>query len=69
MTKSDVLNFFKTQQGVAKAMTNAGFPISQAAVSKWPETIPPLRAYQIERITKGELKADDPLLMQLDNAA
>ena len=69
MTKSDVLNVFKTQQGVAQALTKAGFPISQAAVSKWPEVIPQLRAFQIERITKGELKADDPLLMQLDNAA
>ncbi len=59
MTKSDVLNFFQTQQKVAAALSEAGFPISQAAVSKWGEHVPPLRAYQLERITNGKLTADD----------
>ena len=61
MKKSDVLNFFRTQQKVAAALSEAGFPISQAAVSKWGEHVPPLRAYQLERITNGQLKADDAL--------
>ncbi|GAB1072637.1 Cro/CI family transcriptional regulator [Shewanella algae] len=59
MTKTDVLNFFQTQIKVAAALTDAGFPISQAAVSKWGDSVPPLRAYQLERITNGQLKADD----------
>ncbi|AYV12347.1 Cro/CI family transcriptional regulator [Shewanella algae] len=61
MKKSDVLHFFQTQQKVAAALSEAGFPISQAAVSKWGEHVPPLRAYQLERITNGQLKADDAL--------
>ncbi|GAB1059901.1 MULTISPECIES: Cro/CI family transcriptional regulator [Shewanella] len=59
MKKSDVLNFFQTQQKVAASLTEAGFPISQAAVSKWGDNVPPLRAYQLERITNGKLMADD----------
>ncbi|GAB1141637.1 MAG: Cro/CI family transcriptional regulator [Shewanella algae] len=59
MIKIDVLKYFRTQQKVAAALSEAGFPISQAAVSKWGDNVPPLRAYQLERITNGQLKADD----------
>ncbi|WP_335899794.1 Cro/CI family transcriptional regulator [Shewanella algae] len=59
MTKSDVIRFFKTQQSAAEALSSAGFPISQAAISKWQEQIPPLWQYRFERITGGVLKAAD----------
>lgn len=51
--KSHVLAFFGTQRKVAELLN-----ISSVAVSKWDEEIPPLRAYQIERITNGALKAE-----------
>jgi len=60
MTKTDVIRYFKTQEEVAKCLTEAGYEISQAAVSQWKERIPPLRAFQLERITNGKLKADQP---------
>lgn len=69
MLKNDVLKIFKTQRGIAKALTAAGFPISQAAVSKWGDNVPPLRAYQLERITNGELKADVPQNDSINQAA
>ena len=54
MKKTDVLKHF---DGVINTANALG--ISKQAVSKWPDEIPRLRAYQIERITKGQLKADD----------
>lgn len=58
MKKSNVIEHFGSQYRVAKALTDAGYPITQPAVSSWPETIPEKRAYQLERITNGELKAE-----------
>lgn len=54
MKKSAALMHFGSATRVADALG-----ISQAAVSQWPEEIPELRAYQIERITGGALKVDD----------
>ncbi len=56
MKKEQVLRFFGKQKDVARALG-----ISQVAVSKWGEEIPPLRAYQLEQLTKGKLKADSYL--------
>lgn len=58
MKKVDVINHFGTQADVASALSRAGWPISQPAVSKWPENVPELRAFQLERITDGALRAD-----------
>lgn len=60
MKKSEVLNHFGSQRAVAQRLTAAGYPISQPAVCKWPEDVPLLRAFQIERITDGALKAEQP---------
>lgn len=60
MKKSDVLKYFGSQADVAQALTNGGYPISQPAICKWPDDVPPLRAFQIERITNGELTAELP---------
>lgn len=60
MKKIDVLNHFGSQADVASALTAGGYPISQPAICKWPEDVPPLRAFQIERITNGKLSAELP---------
>ncbi|MGB0662808.1 MAG: Cro/CI family transcriptional regulator [Pontibacterium sp.] len=60
MKKSTVIEYFGSQYRLAKALTDAGFPISQPAVSSWPDEIPEKRAYQLERITKGALKFQPP---------
>lgn len=52
MQKSAVLEHFGTVTATAKALG-----ISHVAVSKWDETIPQGRAYQIEVLTGGKLKA------------
>ncbi|MFC5705443.1 Cro/CI family transcriptional regulator [Aeromonas eucrenophila] len=53
MQKNTVLEYFGTVTETAKALG-----ISDVAVSKWNETIPKGRAYQIEVLTGGQLKAD-----------
>ncbi len=53
MNKSDVLSYFGGVAATAKALG-----ISHVAVSKWGYTIPQGRAYQIEVLTGGALKAD-----------
>lgn len=55
MKKSDVIKHFGTVGAVAEALGIKG-----AAVSQWGEQVPMRRAYQIERITNGELKAEEP---------
>lgn len=56
MKPKDLLDFFETQLGVAKALG-----ISPPSVNRWFTTgkIPLLRQYQIEKVTKGALKADE----------
>jgi len=53
MKKTDVINYFGTQEKTAQALN-----ISQVSVSRWGEYIPRLRAYEIERLTNGKLKAE-----------
>lgn len=55
MKKATVIEYFGKVTDTAKALG-----ISHAAVSKWGENIPPGRAYQIEVMTKGKLKAAKP---------
>lgn len=53
MNKSDAIEFFGTQTALAQAIG-----IGQSSVAEWGEDIPALRQIQLERITKGALKAD-----------
>jgi len=53
MKKSAVIAYFGNQQKTADALE-----MTQASVSRWGDDVPPLRAFEIERITNGELKAD-----------
>ncbi|WP_392342708.1 Cro/CI family transcriptional regulator [uncultured Shewanella sp.] len=59
MKKQIAVDHFKGKSNLAKALG-----ISPASVSQWPDDVPELRAYQIERLTEGALKADIPQLEQ-----
>lgn len=56
MTKTEAIGHFGSASNVAKALN-----LSRAAISSWPEEIPLLRQMQIEKLTNGKLKADNPL--------
>ena len=55
MKKSDAIEHFGSASKLASAIN-----IAPAAVSQWGETI--LRAYQIEKITGGKLRVEEPEL-------
>ncbi|MGN5061415.1 Cro/CI family transcriptional regulator [Aeromonas sp. 6P] len=63
MKKADAINYFGSAAELAKKLN-----ISEAAISQWGETIPQGRAYQIEVLTGGKLKAD-PIKPTPDNNA
>lgn len=52
MKKAAAINHFGSQVKLAAAIG-----VSQAAISKWPDDVPLLRACQIELLTGGKLKA------------
>ncbi|MDT3335678.1 Cro/CI family transcriptional regulator [Shewanella sp. SP1S1-7] len=54
------VEYFKGKSKLANALG-----INPASVSQWGEDVPELRAYQIERLTDGALKAN-PVIV-LDN--
>jgi len=51
MTKTQAIKHFGSVSALAKALS-----VTYEAVRQW-DDVPELRQYQIERITKGELKA------------
>lgn len=53
MLKSDVITHFGSNAKVAKALK-----IGRAAVGKWGDLIPPIRAAQLHKITDGHLRYD-----------
>jgi len=53
MKKIDVIKHFGGVVETAKALG-----IKSQSVSGWPDDVPELRAFQIEKITGGKLKAD-----------
>lgn len=55
MTKQEAVAYFDNNQ--SKLASALG--IFPEAVSQWGEKVPELRAYQLERITDGKLKAGD----------
>jgi DNA-binding transcriptional regulator YdaS (Cro superfamily) len=61
MKKQIAVDHFKGKSKLAKALG-----ISPASVSQWPDDVPELRAYQIERLTNGKLKADVPRIEQVN---
>lgn len=55
MKKATAIQFFGTQTNLARFLTEAGYRVSQPAVSKWPDVIPELWAYRLESLTNGKL--------------
>lgn len=54
MTKTQAINHFGGVSALARVLK-----VSYEAIRQWDE-VPELRQYQLERITKGALKADAP---------
>jgi DNA-binding transcriptional regulator YdaS (Cro superfamily) len=61
MKTKTAISYFGSKSQLAK---NLG--VTKGAVSQWPDDVPELRAYQIERLTNGELKVDLPLIEQVN---
>lgn len=53
MKKKEAISYFGTAAELAKKLN-----ISEAAISQWGENVPKGRAYQIEVLTGGNLKAE-----------
>ncbi|MCS6126656.1 Cro/Cl family transcriptional regulator [Shewanella baltica] len=64
MKKSDVLKFFG-----GTAATAAALNIKSPSVSGWGDEVPELRAYQIERLTDGELKVHADKAIESNSAS
>lgn len=61
MKKQDAISHFGSASELARQLSRPGsWPITEAAVSQWGEVIPFGRAYQIEVLTGGQLKAVQP---------
>jgi DNA-binding transcriptional regulator YdaS (Cro superfamily) len=56
MTLDQAVEYFGTKLRVAAALG-----VTRQAVSSWRE-VPPLRQLQLERMTRGALRADDDIL-------
>lgn len=56
MTKTAAIRHFGSQTALARQLG-----LTKQAVSMWPERVPLLRQYQLERITAGALRVDDDL--------
>jgi hypothetical protein len=52
MKKIDAINFFGSQAKLADALQ-----ITRQAVNLWPDEVPLGRAYQLQVLTRGKLKA------------
>jgi len=53
MKKNEAIEFFGSQVKLADALG-----INKSAISQWGDYVPELRAFQIEKITNGELKVN-----------
>jgi hypothetical protein len=58
MTKHEAIEFYKTQVNLAAALG-----ISQSSVAEWGEYPPAIRQMQLERITRGRLRAERDVLL------
>lgn len=57
MDMGKVVEWYGSKAAVARALG-----VSAVAVTRWKDDIPPLRQLQLERMTKGALRADDSIL-------
>lgn len=66
MKTLDAINHFGGDDKAGRKKLAQTLHISQASVSQWGENVPRLQALLLEKITNGALKANDPLLVQLE---
>lgn len=64
MKTKDAITHFGNKAKLAKALN-----ISKSAITQWPDDVPELRAFQIERLTNGKLKATALQLANPEQAA
>ncbi|MCU8075866.1 Cro/CI family transcriptional regulator [Shewanella sp. SM29] len=64
MKTKDAISHFGNKLKLAEALS-----VTKSAISQWGEDVPELRAYQIERLTGGELKATESPLVSSEHAA
>jgi DNA-binding transcriptional regulator YdaS (Cro superfamily) len=57
MDMAKIVDWYGSKAAVARALG-----ISAVAVTRWKDEVPPLRQLQLERMTKGALRADDSIL-------
>lgn len=62
MKTAEALDYYKSsaktgRSALAEALTDGGWPITTSAISLWGEHPPIGRQFQIEQLTKGDLKA------------
>lgn len=64
MKTKDAISHFGNKLKLAKALN-----VSKSAISQWGDDVPELRAFQIERLTGGQLKATALQLANPEQAA
>ncbi|WP_445946938.1 Cro/CI family transcriptional regulator [Shewanella sp.] len=64
MTKDEAVKYYGSQTKLAQALK-----INPASVSQWGEDVPELRAYQIERLTRGALKVNPVIVLDKPKSA
>lgn len=69
MYKTAAIEHFKTQTAIARALSAAGYRISQPAVSKWGELVPEIPARMLASLSGGALEFDESLYRNHRRAA
>ncbi len=64
MKKTDAINYFGSSIKLAEALG-----LNKSAVSQWGEEVPELRAFQLERLTDGELKVHADKAIESNSAS
>ncbi|MCS6175335.1 Cro/CI family transcriptional regulator [Shewanella baltica] len=64
MKKTDAINYFGSSIKLAEALG-----LNKSAVSQWGEEVPELRAFQLERLTGGELKVHADKAIESNSAS
>ncbi|ABE56543.1 conserved hypothetical protein [Shewanella denitrificans OS217] len=64
MKTKQAISYFGNKLKLAKALN-----VSKSAISQWGEDVPELRAYQIERLTRGALKVNPVIVLDKPKSA
>jgi transcriptional repressor of cell division inhibition gene dicB len=64
MKTKQAISYFGNKLKLAKALN-----VSKSAISQWGDDVPELRAYQIERLTRGALKVNPVIVLDKPKSA